>query len=714
MEEANALESSIDLREYLRILLKRKWTIVLVFVLVVAAVTVVTLRQPKIYSAKTVVLIDRETPSVLGQVKEVVSLGERGYWGQLQYLNTQKKVIRSRHIARKVVEALNLETDPDFSGPDPAGSLIGLLDVQEVKDSRLIEILVEHQKPEKAQKLANTVARAYIEANLERKVQATESATEWLAKQLDKMKQKVTDSEMDLYEFKQKHNVVTTSIEDKATMISKKLDAVSEELTGAEAKRRALEVRHEQLDSLSAAGNVPALVQALKSPLLDKLRENEAELEKERKKLLEKYKERWPAVQEIDAQLKQVRTSLLREIQDILLSVRSDLDAARENETRIRRSLQGTKGEALGLSKHEIEYSRLKREADNYQRLYKILLQRHKESDLTKLLHSNNIAVLDRAELPRAPIKPRVHLNILLACVIGLLGGIGLAFFLEFLDNTVKTQDDVERVVGLPFLGLLPTAREGERAGKKGLAPKVDLYAHEHPKSSMAECARSIRTNVLFTTGGKASLKLLVTSAGPQEGKTTTASTLATTMASSGSRTLLIDTDMRRPRVHKVFGMEAEQGLSTVIVGETDLDQAIQASAVPSLDVLPCGPVPPNPAELLGSPRFLEIVEALAQRYDRLVFDSPPVVAVTDSMVLAGQVDGVVLVLKSGRTTRELAKQAKKQLDDVGAKLLGCVMNDVDLDAREYGYYHYYYYHKYGYYYGERDKSEAKSEAEAG
>ncbi|NOZ85834.1 MAG: polysaccharide biosynthesis tyrosine autokinase [Deltaproteobacteria bacterium] len=713
MEETKDFEISVELREYWRLLLKRKWTIFLFMGACVILVTLYTLKQPKIYRAKTLVLIDRETPSVLSRVKEVVKLGETGFWGQLQYLNTQMKIIKSRHIAGKVVDYLNLEDSPDFSGPDPIGTLLGMIDVKLIKDSRLVEIDVENKKPEMAQKLANAVAEEYRKANLERKTKATDDATKWLAVQLDNMLVKLKESEIALYKFKQEHNIVTTSLEDKVTMISRKLDAVSEELTKAESKRRVLEIRYEQLRNLAESKNIQTLAQVLTSPLIEKLRETEAELSKEREGLLKRYKEKHPAVQEVDAKLETVREKILKEVQDVILSVQSDLEAAKETEKKIRQTLQKTKNEALTLSKYEIDYGRLKREADNYQRLYKLLLQRQKESDLTRLLHVNNISIIDKAELPKNPVKPRVGLNILLAFIIGLLGGVGLAFLMEHLDNTLKSQEDVENVVGLPFLGLVPSIKNVNK-GNKHLPGKVDLYVHEHPKSSMAECARTIRTSLLFTTQGKSPLKLLVTSAGPQEGKTLIATTLSVTMAQAGNDTVLIDTDMRRPRVHKIFEMETgSKGLSAALVGECSLDEAIMKTPVSNLDIIPCGPIPPNPAELIGSEAFRELVRKLEGRYQRLVFDSPPVVAVTDAMVLSDVVDGVVLVLKSGRTTRELAKQAKKQLDDVDAKLLGCVMNDVDLDSRDYGYYHYYYYHKYGYYYGDKSGEKADTGTEA-
>ena len=334
--------------------------------------------------------------------------------------------------------------------------------------------------------------------------------------------------------------------------------------------------------------------------------------------------------------------------------------------------------------------------------------------------------MLDAATEPSVPVRPRVKLNLALAIVIGLLGGIGLAFLLEALDTSVKTQEDVEKGLGVAFLGIIPTftpggvsrSRRRRKRHRRQGGPEIlagshpDLFCHENPKSSAAECCRSIRTNILFMSPDHPPRRLLVTRARPQEGKTTVAISLAITMAQSGARVVIVDSDMRRPRVHTAFGMDNDEGLSTAVLGTRKVEELVRPTQVPGLDLLPCGPIPPNPAELIHTERFREVVAQLERLYDRVVFDSPPVIAVTDPVVLSRYVDGVVMVLKSLVTNRRAAKFAVKQLRDVGGNILGAVLNDLDLENREYGYYHYYYYRKYGYYYGSREEEPGKRKAE--
>jgi capsular exopolysaccharide synthesis family protein len=320
-----------------------------------------------------------------------------------------------------------------------------------------------------------------------------------------------------------------------------------------------------------------------------------------------------------------------------------------------------------------------------------------RETDLTKDVKNDNVRIVDKAEVPGAPFYPRTRNNVALSALAGLLLGLALAFLLNYIDSSVKTQDDVERVLGLTFLGIIPTAATA-KPRKDALSERDrDLYMFEHQRSQLAECARSIRTNITFMGADKPIKRMLIVSAKPEEGKTSTAVTLATTMALSGHKTLLVDTDMRRPRLHRVFGVGSEIGMSSYLLGERPLSDVLKRTVVPGLDVLPCGPLPPAPAELLHTAAFAALVKELSDRYDRVIFDSPPIVAVTDAPVLSALVDGVVFVVKAGATSRDLVKQAIAQMRGANAPVLGAILNDVDLQNRAYGYY-YAYYRQYGSY----------------
>jgi polysaccharide biosynthesis transport protein len=322
--------------------------------------------------------------------------------------------------------------------------------------------------------------------------------------------------------------------------------------------------------------------------------------------------------------------------------------------------------------------------------MYDLVMKRQKEADLTQMLPVNNVRRHEEAVVPAEPIRPRVRLNLMLALFVGLIFGVAGAFVVDHLDNSLKSQEQVEQLLGLPFLGIVPAIKD-DKSGENPAAR--DQYILTHPRSSVAECCRTVRTNLMFMSPDQPARSILVTSTGPREGKSTTVINLAITMAQSDARTLIVDTDMRRPRLHKTFGLKGEGGISSLILGGCSIEQAIQPSGIAKLDVLPCGPIPPNPAELLHTASFRKIVAELGRRYDRIIFDSPPVAAVSDALILTAITDGTVLVVNAGETTWPSALQAKRRIASVGGRIFGVVLNNVDLDDhRSAEYYQYYYY----------------------
>jgi capsular exopolysaccharide synthesis family protein len=357
----------------------------------------------------------------------------------------------------------------------------------------------------------------------------------------------------------------------------------------------------------------------------------------------------------------------------------------------------------------EIEYNRLHREKVNTEKLYSLVLERTKESDLTRAARFNNLRIIDEPRAPRAPVRPRLPISLLIGGFAGLALGLALALGRELLDRTVKLPEHVEGDVGLTFLGLIPAnggsvgksppyyGRRRRRRLQSGENAAPELIVHSESTSGIAEAARAIRTNILFMAPDEPYRRLLVTSAGPGEGKTTVACCIAIAMAQAGQRVLLVDCDLRRPRLHRIFQRANDIGVSSALLDMSVLDGARLETEVPNLSLLPSGPHVPNPAEVLQSDSFARLLEALGQRYDRLVIDSPPVAPVTDAAVLSRRVDATVMVIRAFRTTRDLARRAKRSLSDVGARIVGAVLNAVDLDRRDYGYQQYYYYHRDGY-----------------
>jgi len=709
-------ESGLNIQRYLQILLKRKWLILSALAVVLGAVAVWTFTRVKIYRATTTVLVEREAPQVLGsEVREVVDTSMGNYWRNKEYMETQKQVITSKSLALVVARQLHLATNETFWGPgareswsrerkkpsaeDAVRALMRIVTAVPVRDANILTISVEHPDPELAATIANTYAKAYGEQHLEYKLSSTNGAVRWLADQLDDLKKQLEAAEMALHDFKKKNNIVSVSLEDKQTLISRKIEKVNDALTEIGLKRMALAAQRKQILEAKKANPLDVAV----SPVMENvtIRTLKTTLVEENRKyvaLRERYLDKHPLVLEQKAKVDAVRQDLEREIGNALAEVESKFREVKDNEVQLAGALQQAKNEALDLNKREVDYLRLKRNQENTAKLYTLVLTRMKESDLSAQLRVSNIRLLDAAVAPRLAVKPRVHLNLAIGLILGLLLGVGLAFLVDTLDSTVKSQDDVERVPALVFLGLMqriPGAVTGKRGHRPAPNPDLDLIVHRNPKSPVAEACRAMRTNIMFASTGREMKTIVVTSPGPKEGKTTTAVSLAITMAQAGARVLVVDTDMRRPRMHRIFGVPGEEGLTSVLVGDARVADMVKQTEVPGLDVLPCGHVPPNPAELCQSEQFKDVLDELSTMYDRVVLDSPPVMVVTDAAVLATICNGVLLVARTGFTSRVGLNETARTIGDVGGHLLGCVLNDMDLNKRGYGYYRY---RRYGYY----------------
>jgi capsular exopolysaccharide synthesis family protein len=389
------------------------------------------------------------------------------------------------------------------------------------------------------------------------------------------------------------------------------------------------------------------------------------------------------------------------EIGRIVGGIRNDYELSLRRETLLRHAFDQQKAKVMEMKEQSIQYNILKREADTNRELYKGLLQRMKEAGVSAGLTVSNIQVVDQAEIPTRPYKPNRQLNLLLAAVVGLFLGVGLAFFFEYLDNTVKTPEDVEQLIRLPSFGMVPEiSYERKRRLEKGASYPVELITHGHPKSMLSEAYRNIRTSILLSFSEKPPKKIVITSPNPSEGKTTTVINTAVALSQTGAKVLIIDGDMRHPRIHKIFNQENGAGLSNFLSGNAPLDSIIKQTQVPNLYYIPCGPIPPNPSELVGSNLFKEMIKVLGNKFDHVVLDSPPALGFADSTILSTCVDGVVLVVLGGKTPRETLQRAKEILHQVNAKILGVVVNRVDIRRSDYGYYYY----RHHYYYGDNGK----------
>ena len=641
-------------------------------------------------------------------------MGSGSYWADLQFYQTQYKIIGSKEIAQKVAERLGLGADVDFPVPhagtpgqvrDVTGAVMGEVAVKPIKDSRLALITVEDRQPERAAQIANAIATAYIESNLEYKLEGTIAAATFLGDQVVSVGDKLKRAELSVYEYRRKHQLLDTSLDARQSLISQNVQAFTQKLAELRLKKLELESARKLIvgarDNLDAEETLP---EVRENPVVQQLRVTYVDLNKTLAELETIYGDKHPKIESLKNKLAKVRQEYVGEIDKLLKANENRYLTLEDNEVNLNKMLSKEKRDAIELSKLEVEYRPLVREADDTLNLYKLITQRQKETGLSGLVRTNNVRIMDSAVPNPGPVKPRPFANLALALVVGLMLGVAAAVGAEALDNTIKSQEEVEAVLGVPVLGMLPIM--GERTLGSKASPEEqkqrDLSVFHDLRSAAAEACRSIRTNLMFLSPDAPLKTLVVTSPGPEEGKTTTAINLAITMAQAGGRVLLVDTDLRRPRIHRAFGMKNVIGISNAVVGEKSLEEVVFQTVVPNLDVCPCGPLPPNPAELLHTRKFKDLMAECGRRYDRIIFDSPPTSAVTDPVIVGHLADGVVLVVRAGHTTREAALFARRQLEDAKAQLLGCIINQVNPSDPYYNYYYRSY--QYGGYYGPREE----------
>lgn len=698
--------TSLDVHAYWRTLVRRRWLVIPFFSALVLLTVVVTLRQTKIYDAVCTLIIDVQAPRVLEkeQVQDIVETGTGGYWYSREYYETQYKVILSRAVAERVATRLRLASDPRYQGTDIVRSLQENLRVEPVKESRIARIRFEDPDPAFAAQVANAFADAYIAENLEVRSATTASAADWLEGQLADLEKKLDESGKALFDFKRAHDIVSTTWEDRQSMVSQRITAANDALSRTRVRKAELQARNDALTALGPAieqggPEVEALPQFAASQTLQAIKFRYLETQADCADLKVKYLGEHPKTMACERKLEVTRQAMTAELKTAVEAVRKEYAEVQQIERNLQGLLNEVKSDAFSLNQYERNYLELKRTYDNNTRLYELVLKRLKDTGVTSMLQMSNVRVLDRALPSSTPVRPSLLRNLFFAIIVGMFGGLGLAFAAEYADRTITGQQQIEENLGVAFLGVIPSIERN----RDGTAQ--DLFVHTAPKSAASECLRAVRTNLLFMSPDKPLKTIMVTSAGPQEGKTTTATSLAITMVGSGNRVLLVDADMRRPRVHRIFGVPNGQGLSSLILGDGQLETTVKATAVEGLDILPCGPIPPNPAELLHTAGFQRVLQEAAQRYDRVIIDSPPIGVVADAVVMGTQVDGTLLVLKAGKTDRDAARQSVKQLKDVQAAIFGAVLNDLDLNDQRYGKYSYYY--QYGYYYGHGSDKQA-------
>ena len=735
-----------NVREYLYIILKRKWLILSLVLVITSLVTIQAYREPSIYQGSTTIRIETKQGSILQTSGAlVINQTDPNFWG------TQLKLLSNPNLARQVVLTLDLQNNPDFlsgqanSGvfaslkrllgrektkvgsaqgenaePDPIGerkmaemqltaeqlaalepyedAIIADQIITPVEKTNLVVISYIHTNPELAKRIADTLAEVFVQNNVERQELGISKAELALAREISTYQERVKRERDERFEFAKKNSLPLTPTT--LNLEAEKERGYAQQLLAAENLRREAKSDYEA----ARTGDDPLTnPEVQKDELTRKLRERLSELKEKKAALEEIYTKEWPEVKRVEAQIKALEEDLKKAPQQVLASMKKKVESAESKANSLARAYSQQHGKTTAQTKAEIELAAMTQKLTTDEQYLNTLNQKQRELAATSGGGGTNVSISSKSRLPNVPVGPARLRSILLAFLLSLMAGVGLAFLLDFLDDSVKSIDDIDRYIHLPALALIPAARSdkgrlpAESAAAQNASTALTLV--NDVRSPIAEAYRHLRTSLLLSSAGNPPRTILVTSSQPSEGKTTTAVNTAFMLAQTGAEVLIIDCDLRRPRLHANFNLANTRGLTNFLSGECAIDDVLQNyEGVPNLKLLTSGPIPPNPAELLGSEEMRKLLHTLSGRFAHIIVDSPPAISFTDASILSTFVDGVILVVHGGRSSRAVVRRAKQQLLDVGANIFGVVLNNVKAESHEYygaGYYSSYYQSEY-------------------
>ncbi len=747
-------EDRMHVREIWRIIRKHKFLIAIISLIITTLVTVDVYRDKSIYQASATLEIGKDQNSSM-------KIGDI-FWPMDDYANTlniktSMLILKSRPVLEGVAEKLQLDKRPGFlesrrrsfsdaiaiitgkasdrapaptaseQGPpilEPSGSserskadskrlapyvgvLAGGLTVEQIRETRALKVSFSHTDPRIAAEVANGVAQDFIDRSFQSKTESVTSTSEWLDKKTRELEASVEKAEKELADYMRQRDIF--SLEGKDTLTSSKLSRLYDQAIRAETERIIKQSLYEEVK----AGRVDRIAEAFADPRIGELQKKLGELEIEAAQMSLKYGPENPNVKKINEQIAAIKQQMGSGRETLEDKVKAQYEQAKRDEEAFKSALERAKAETSQENQALIQYNIYKQNVDTAKALYTDFLQRYHQSKIQVAEQRNNMRIIEPAPVPRGPIGPQRTRSIMIAFFLSLAAGVALAFFLNYLDNTVKTVEDVNRYAQLPALSVIPAiganssrSLSGRKkkmltvanASQEGKPSPAELMALDN-RSAAAEAYRVLRTSVLLSSAGQPPKMILVTSGQPGEGKTTTVVNTGISLAQLGASVVIVDCDLRKPSTHKLFGIDHMRGLSTYLARNVDIESVTHHLPIRNLSLIPCGPIPPNPAELISSEKMRDLLKMLAEKYDHVLIDSPPLINVTDPVILSTMVDGVILVVHGGKSTRDIVRRARMELSSVGAKIFGVVLNNVDL--RRDGYDYYYYYRYYSDYYGE-------------
>jgi capsular exopolysaccharide synthesis family protein len=726
-------QEEVHLRDYLHVLSRRKWLIVSFLTLVFISTLILTLASPKIYRASAQLEVIPSTNKVT-KFEEVTATDHRAY----EYYQTQVELLKSPALARRVIDRIELSEYPlvaeQVLGKGEPGAVDrfkgwvrGLLSgiagsgkknvrpagiaPEELEERSLISffngnlsvfpsrkwamlVTISFDSPDRllSRDVVNALVDEMIQWRMEKRLEDSKLAREFLMKQIDRAKIDLERAEEEMNRFAKQSGII--SLDSKLNSVYRQLEELNSSLAEAEAELIGKQAAYRQAKEEGPSN----LLQVMDSSLISQLKAEHARLRSEYEDQSVIFHDAYPAVKALKARMQSVGKRIEAEEKKIFLSIENDYQAALKRVENLQRRLEDQKQKAVELNERATQYKIMAREVETNKQIYQSLLERAKEVESMAGVSSSNIQIVDKALTPLLPYKPRVRRNLLLAIVVGLLGGIGLAFFVEYFNDSITDPEEIATRFNIPILGIAPLEKNGGR-------PIEKVFVAD-PRSPLAESLRTARVSIRLSGAKAHSKSILLTSTRPREGKSTLAANLSLAFYSAGEKVLLIDADLRNPRLHEIFDWETVRGsagLSRYLAGISE-ENLVVCNGIKNLHLIPAGPVPPNPVELLASPRFRDLIASMQQRYDRIIIDAPPFLGFADILVMSQSVGGIVLVSSMGETTRAALRDFKKNIANCKGTILGCIVNKVHF-SRGYGYRSYYKY------YGSREIGRVDSDA---
>lgn len=732
-------EEEIHLRDYLDVIIRRKWVVLITILITFSTVAIFTFAQTPLFLATGMI----KTSPTARNVTNFQNM-EESFLKAQEYISTQVKLLQSESLLQTLIKVMDLPNNEAFTGKkeDAAsggffsntirmisslkgmvknlirpqleseaslmmnqeiadqialdqylGRIRGALKVKPIKDTQLIEISIEHANAKLAAEMVNNMMELFLQTNMQSQLDTLQSAGVFLDKQIDAAKIKLEKSEKELNEFARQTGII--SLDSKLNLIMRQLEEINSALSQAVTVRIGKEALYRQSER-EGGESLPVV---MNNELMNELKKQYGVLQAEYQQLSTVFKDEYPKVKKIKAQMVEVQNNYQQELQRVVDSIRIEYEAALENEQRLQKNAESQKQLAIELNDKATQYKILEREVLSNKEVYNSLLTRSKEISATVGSDSGHIEVIDTARPPLAPYKPKVSRNLLLGILLGTFGGVGLAFLLEYMDNTIKNPDEFTQRYRIPVLGMIPFI-DHDAEEDRDLAFKV----YTDPKSPLSEAIRTTMFSIELSTSEVPPRAMLLTSVLPDVGKSTLSTNFCLSLLSTDAKVLLIDTDLRKPSLHNIFDIKDNSvGLSSFLAGTSELKDIVRKTAYKNFFFIPSGPIPPNPPELLASSKMRNFIATAAKQFDYIIIDTPPFHGFAEILILSSMVDGVILVSELNKTPREGVEYFKKAVSNVGGRILGVLINKAGKGASGYRYYGgYNYNYQYSYKYGDK------------